>query len=68
VLIILKIYSANKNKRDKATKAKADALEKKREEEREKYREQLSREYTGKYIDWILENSSNNKMLIITVW
>jgi len=67
VLIILKIYSANKNKRDKATKAKADALEKKREEEREKYREQLSREYTGKYIDWILENSSNNKMLIITV-
>ncbi|KAG4107140.1 hypothetical protein H8356DRAFT_922073 [Neocallimastix lanati (nom. inval.)] len=59
VLIILKIYSANKNKRDKATKAKADALEKKREEEREKYREQLSREYT----DTSFETASNAPLL-----
>eukprot|EP00833_Pecoramyces_ruminatium_P003839 jgi/Orpsp1_1/1177871/evm.model.c7180000063173.1 len=45
VIIVLKIYSTNKNKRDEVSRAEALALEKKREEEREKYREQLSKEF-----------------------
>jgi hypothetical protein len=60
VLIVLKIYSTNKNKRDEASRAEAEALERKREEEREKYREQLSKEYSDTASAPLLQQVSVN--------
>jgi len=65
VLMALKLYSVNKNRRDKASRSKTQEIEKRREAERDKYREQLSKEASNESLSMPLlhRNSSNSPLL-----
>jgi len=50
VLMVLKIYSVNKNRKDEISRSRIQEIEKRRDYERDKYREQLSKEVSSMYM------------------
>lgn len=51
VLMVLKIYSVNKNRKDEISRSRIQEIEKRRDYERDKYREQLSKEVSSDSIN-----------------
>jgi len=50
VLMVLKIYSVNKNRKDEISRSRIQEIEKRRDYERDKYKEQLSKEISSMYM------------------